>query len=56
MTRSEAQTIKSDYSKFDDAFRTAKSRGDHKKASEHKAKRDALAGKFNEALKVLATA
>jgi hypothetical protein len=52
MTQQEAQAIKNEYNRYDEAFRTAKKRGDHKKASEHKAKRDALAGKLDEAIQV----
>lgn len=50
MDRNEALKIKSDYTRYDDEFRAAKKRGDHKKASEWKSRRDALAGKLDEAI------
>lgn len=53
MDRSEAQSIKNDYNRYDEEFRAAKKRGDYKKASQWKDKRDALAGKLNDAIKVL---
>lgn len=56
MTQEQAIEIKKQYQANDDAFRAAKKRGDHKKASEYKAKRDALAAQFAEAVKVLAAA
>ena len=52
MTRDEAQTVKTEYDHYDTEFRAAKKRGDHKKASTWKAKRDALAAKLEEAIRV----
>ena len=52
MTTDEAQKIKQDYNRYDEEFRSAKKRGDHRKASEWKAKRDALAGALQEAIRV----
>lgn len=52
MTPAEAQQVKQDYNRYDEEFRAAKKRGDHHKASEWKARRDALAGKLQEAIKV----
>lgn len=53
MNTEEANEIKKQYNENDEKFRTAKKRGDYKKASEYKSKRDALEAKFNEALKFL---
>lgn len=52
MTPTEAQQIKQDYTRYDEEFRAAKKRGDHRKASEWKAKRDALASALQVAIKV----
>ena len=54
MTAAEAQKIRQDYNRYDEEFRAAKKRGDHRKASEWKAKRDALASALQEAIKVAA--
>jgi hypothetical protein len=43
----------SNYSRYDDEFRAAKKRGDHKRASEWKSKRDALTAKLDEAIETL---
>ena len=51
MTAEEAQRIKQDYNRYDEEFRAARKRGDHRKAGEWKAKRDALAGALQEAIK-----
>ena len=56
MTTQEAKTIKRQYSEYDEEFRAAKKRGDHRKASQWKAKRDALDSKLSEAHKVLRNA
>ena len=53
MNATEATEIKKQYTKYDDAFRSAKKNQDYRKASEMKAKRDILAAKLNEALAVL---
>lgn len=52
MTSNEAQQIKQDYNRYDEEFRSAKKRGDYRKASEWKEKRDALAGALQEAINV----
>jgi hypothetical protein len=52
MTIEQANQIKANYQKYDEAFRKAKARKDFKKASEYKAQRDALAAQFAEAVKV----
>jgi len=54
MTIQEARQIIAEYEKHDSEFRSAKKRGDFKKASAAKAKRDALQEKVNEAIKVKA--
>jgi len=52
MTHEEATKIKTEYAKYDEAFRAAKKAQKFAKASEYKAKRDALYAKFIEACKV----
>ena len=42
MSKDEAKKLYADYNKFDTEFRAAKKHGDYKKASEWKAKRDAI--------------
>lgn len=42
MSKEEAKKLYNDYNKFDTEFRSAKKRGDFRKASEWKAKRDAI--------------
>lgn len=53
MNAQEAADIKAKYNEYDEEFRRCKKAGYHKQASEWKARRDALAGKLNEAIKVL---
>lgn len=52
MTLDQANKIYNDYNKADEAFRLAKKRGNHRTASEHKAKRDSLATLLQQAIKV----
>lgn len=54
MTKEQADKLYQDYTKFDEAFRSAKKRSDFKKASEFKAKRDAI--NLSEVLKARRTA
>lgn len=51
MTKEMAQTIREEYEKADEMFRMLKKRGDFKKASEWKTRRDAL--DITTAIKVL---
>jgi hypothetical protein len=52
MNKDEAKKVIAEYESYDSAFRKAKKNGDFKVASSHKAKRDALQPKLDEALKV----
>ena len=45
------QEVRSQYNEYDEKFRAAKKRGDHKVASQWKAKRDALESQLNEIIK-----
>jgi hypothetical protein len=52
MTQQEQDAqIRRQYNEYDEKFRAAKKRGDHKTASQWKTKRDALEAKVNEAIK-----
>lgn len=51
MSKEEARKLYNDYNKFDTEFRSAKKRGDFKRASEWKARRDAI--NLTEVLKAL---
>lgn len=52
MSSSRAAQVKADYARYDTAFRDAKKRKDFKLASSYKAKRDALSGALEQAIKV----
>lgn len=52
MTLEEANKIYSDHETFDNNFRAAKKRGDFKKASDWKAKRDALEPQMKEVFRI----
>lgn len=53
MDKETALEIRNKYEEYDNEYRVAKKRGDYRKASEYKAKRDALAAQLAEAVKVL---